>query len=196
MNVLEIATKLHTDADEIVYGRGLDALLRAYGRVWYTGSYATNLMVWPDIDVHMVMEPDPRSLDRFFDMGRKIAHIDGITHLHFGNQIARPVAGFPKGYYWGIRVHVGSWKTPWKIDLWATDTNDFVANKEWIERVCQALDEDTRRFIIEFKHSLLTSSGRTPMGSGYAVCEGVLFRGLRTDDVLRDYLRQCNIEGI
>ncbi len=55
MDALEIAAKWHQEADQLIYDRGIDAILRSYGRVSYTGSYAINLMAWPDIDIDMVL---------------------------------------------------------------------------------------------------------------------------------------------
>ena len=199
MNALEIATRLRREAQTIIYDRGLDAILQPYGRVLYTGSYAVDMMAWPDIDISMILEPDPRSLDAFFEIGKRIAEIPGTFRLNFfDNFVARSPGdeALPKGLYWGIRVQPEGCETPWKIDLWAVDAESIEKSKAWIARVRQALDEGTRRLIIEAKHSLLTPEGRTPILSGYHICEAILFKGLRTGDEIRSYLREQGIAGV
>ncbi len=196
MRAVEIADKLHQQAGQIIYHRGLDAVLRTYGRVFYTGSYYLNLMAWPDIDIHMILEPDPLSLHAFFEMGSKIAKLEGVFSVKFANHIRRPVAGLPQGFYWGIRLDTGDWQMPWKIDIWATDEDDFTANQASMERFREALDEEKRRLIVEVKRSLLTPEGRTPVLSGYHIYEAVLFKGLQAEPEIRAYLKEQGIEGI
>jgi hypothetical protein len=196
MEALELADRLHCEAARIIYGCGLDAILRSYGKVFYTGSYYLELMAWPDIDIHMVLEPDPLSLDAFFEMGRKIAKLEGVFSVKFANHIRRPVAGLPQGFYWGVRLDTGGWKMPWKIDIWATEEHDFAANQALMERIGGALDAEKRELIIRIKRSLLTPEGRTPVLSGYHIYEAVLFKGLATEAEVRAYLREHEIEGI
>ena len=174
-------------------------ILRSYGRVSYTGSYAINLMAWPDIDIDMVLEPDPFLTDDFFKMGKEIVTIDGVLSLKFNNFLPQQVEGLTNGLYWGVRKT--TWTTRWKIDISATDTEYLEKNRASMERIRRALDEETRRSIIQIKHALLTSEGRTPVLSGYHIYEAVLFKGLRykglrTEEHLRTYLRQQWIEGV
>ena len=63
MSPLEIAQQLRREADELLYGRGLDGILRAHGRVFYTGSYALDAMAWPDVDINMLLEPGYELVD-------------------------------------------------------------------------------------------------------------------------------------
>ncbi len=160
----------------------------------YTGSYAINVMAWPDIDIYMVLEPYPFSTDDFFKMGKEIATIDGVLSLKFNNFLRQHEEGLPNGLYWGVRKTTCT--TRWKIDIWATDTEYLEKNRAWMERIRRALDEETRRLIIEIKHSLLTPEGRTPVLSGYHIYEAVLFKGLRREEHIRTYLRQQGIEGV
>jgi hypothetical protein len=62
---------LRAEADAILHGRGLLALLGRYGTAAVMGSYALDLMTWRDLDVYVV---DPTwSVDRFFDVGRDLS---------------------------------------------------------------------------------------------------------------------------
>ena len=66
-----MADTLRQEANEIIHERGLDAILQPYGRVWYGGSYALDLMAWPDLDISMLLNSDSYSFDDFFAIGRK-----------------------------------------------------------------------------------------------------------------------------
>ena len=193
---LAVAEALHSEADRVLHATGLDPLLRSYGTVAYTGSYLLDVMAWPDIDIHMVMEPDPLSLDRFFELGRELAGLDGIFRLNFRNVHRAPIQGLPRGLYWGMRLDTGSPPTTWKLDLWATEADDLEANLALMSRFQKAMDDESRRRIVETKRALLTPAGRTPVLSGVHIYEAILFRGLRALDDIRAYLREQGVEGV
>jgi len=124
MDAHEIADALHREADEILYRRGVDAILQSFGRVHYTGSYALNLMAWPDIDITMVLDGDPYSFDNFFEMGKQLAAVEGVDKIEYWNSLNWDVANLPKGLYWGVRCKTATREVPWKIDVWATNEAD------------------------------------------------------------------------
>jgi len=190
------ADQLHRDADELLVGRGIDSLLRSHGQVFYTGSYAMDLMAWPDIDIVMMLEPGLRSVTDFFGIGRQIAQLDGVLSMSFRNCLRERPEGLPEGLYWGARLKTKSQPAPWKIDLWATTQANFQDNQAFVDRVRAALDEEKRRRILEIKQSLITPEGRTPVLSGLHIYEAVLFNGLWSDEEVRTYLRGQGIEGI
>ncbi|MFC1714968.1 hypothetical protein ACFL6S_14970 [Candidatus Poribacteria bacterium] len=191
---LDIANRLHEEADQIVYGSGIDRILQSYGEVFYTGSYFLNVMVWPDIDITMVLESDPPSIEDFFRMGTEIAKTDGVISLGFTNFFRRQSPDLPEGLYWGGRLNMGSRDVLWKMDLWARDREALEENRVMMERMRQMMDEETRKLIVEVKHSLLTPEGRTPFLSGYKIYEAVLFEGLRERKDIIAYLRERGIE--
>ena len=190
----EIADKLHAEADEILHGgRRVDGILRGYGKVHYTGSYALDLMAWPDIDITMVLDGDPYSFETFFAMGRELAQVEGVDKIEYWNSLKWDVHNLPKGLYWGVRLDTGNWPVPWKIDVWATNDTEFTRNQELMKRLSGELTPEARKLIVEIKHSVLTPEGRTPQGSGYYIYEAVLFKGLRTPREVRQYVREHGI---
>ena len=196
INVLDIADNLRKEADQIIYDKRINRILQSYGDVFYTGSYFLNTMAWPDIDITMTLKSDPYSIEIFFEIGREIARIDDIISLKFRNSYRLPGQGLPRGLYWGIRLDVGDWDMPWKIDLWARDKEALAEDRATMERVHQAMDEETRRLIIETKRSLLTPEGRTPPLSGFHIYEAVLFKGLRKEEDIVAYLKKQGIQQI
>ncbi|HUV38746.1 MAG TPA: hypothetical protein VMY39_03990 [Planctomycetota bacterium] len=193
MDAHEIADALHREADEILYRRGVDAILQSFGRVHYTGSYALNLMAWPDIDITMVLDGDPYSFDNFFEMGKQLAAVEGVDKIEYWNSLNWDVANLPKGLYWGVRCKTATREVPWKIDVWATNEAEFRSNQQLMKRLAGEITDEARKLIVEVKHAMLTPEGRTPQGSGYYIYEAVLFKGLRAARDIREYLKQHGI---
>ena len=193
---LEIAQQLRREADELLYGRGLDAILRAHGRVFYTGSYALNAMAWPDVDINMQLEPDPASTDAFFEIGRRIAAIPEVCAMKFSNTFVERVEGWPEGLYWGIRLKFGNWSAHGKIDIWAYGPEAYAKNMATMQEVLDAVDEDKRALICEIKQALMMPDGRTPILSGYRIYQAVLFQELTELEDVKAYLREQGVEGV
>lgn len=195
MNALDIAVTLKKEADTLLQGQGLDRLFRSYGTVFYTGSYFLNLMAWRDIDIHLVLEPDPHSLEQFWALGLQISQVKGVFRSNFLNTLRHPGDNLPAGYCWGVRLEDDN-GCSWKLDIWASDESDLNRNQMCMERVATALTEDTRRLIVETKQALMLPEGHTPWNSGFHIYEAVLVKGLRDLDVIRSYLREQGIEGV
>ena len=190
-----IADKLRAEADDILHGdRGVDKILRSYGKVHYTGSYALDLMAWPDIDITMLLDGDPYSFDNFFAMGKQLAQVAGVDKIEYWNSMNWDVHNLPKGLYWGVRLDTGTWDVPWKIDVWATNETEFKRNQELMKRLSGELNPEARKLIVEVKHSVITPEGRTPQGSGYYIYEAVLSKGMRTAREIREYVKEHGID--
>ena len=86
----------------MIYEGGLDPILQSFGTVLYTGSYALDLVAWSDLDIMTVRPVDSLSLDAFFDLGRRIADLDGVGEMTFENTVAVPQEELPPGLFWGI----------------------------------------------------------------------------------------------
>jgi len=194
MDALETASKLHEEAEQILYERGLDKILSSYGRAWYTGSYALDTMAWPDID--MIMKDNPESLEEFFELGREVAQMEGMYELKLWNTLMQPMPNLPRGLYWGGRLVTGTWKTPWKIDIWVTDEDVLKDSQAYMDHIRGAMTDEGRDVIVKIKHALLLPEGRTPVGSGYHIYQAVLFEGMRTLKEIRPYLRKQGIQGV
>ena len=195
MNALDVANALKEQADDLLNERGLDRLFSSYGTVFYTGSYLLNLMAWRDIDVDLTLEPDPQSLERFWDLGLRISQMDGVYLSNFLNTRRHPKKDLPVGYYWGVKLDAGS-GTVWKIDIWAVESPDLNRYRMSMERFAGALTDDSRRLILDTKQALMLPEGRTPMMSGFHIYEAVLFKGLRDLEAIRIYLREQGVEGV
>ena len=193
VDILELADGLRAEAGQIIYGGGIDDLLQAYGEVFYTGSYFLDVMVWPDIDITMALDPDPYSIEAFFELGAKIARIDNVISLKFINFYMPDVPDLPDGLYWGTRLKAENRSIPWKIDLWAKGREALAEDRRAMQATQQMMDEATRKLILEIKYSLLTPEGRTPPLSGRHIYRAVLFEGLREKEGILAYLNEAGV---
>ena len=194
--VLQKANELRQEADELIQRQGLGRILSSFGTVWYTGSYRLGTMAWPDLDIHMVMEPDPWSVDAFFQLGARIAAFDGVLSMKFDDCAHHLRDGLPEGLYWGTRMVTEKREIPWKIDLWSTRSEVLEKLKLEMKRVMDRMTETRRRRILQIKNSLLTPEGRTPDSSGRHIYNAVLFEGLETLEEVKDYLRAKGIRQV
>jgi hypothetical protein len=93
--------QLRAEADRLL-ASGLRRVLDAYGDVHVVGSYALRLMVWRDLDVHIVRS-DLR-VGPFFDLGAQIAGVLAPGRMHFRNEIVMGTPDLPRGLYWTVDV--------------------------------------------------------------------------------------------
>ena len=91
---LAMDPQLRAEADRLL-ASGLRRVLDAYGDVHVVGSYALRLMVWRDLDVHIVRS-DLR-VGPFFDLGAQIAGVLAPGRMHFRNEIVMGTADLPRG---------------------------------------------------------------------------------------------------
>jgi hypothetical protein len=196
---LKAADDLRREASKFIHSKGFDKILNSYGRVFYTGSYYLDLMVWPDLDIEISLNEDPYSVETFFQLGSEIAQLARVKSMKFNNCLDAPdtQAIPPKGLYWKIQASRSGNLTPWKVDLWAFDEATLERHekemKGFAARIAR-IDDDKRKRIIELKHSLLTSQGRTPISCGYYIYQAVLLEGIEDREEVIRYLRSKGVE--
>lgn len=193
-NPISISKSLRKEAEHVIYKNGLNDILNSYGDIFYTGSYHLDLMIWPDIDIHMALKSDPYSIKTFFQLGSKIAAFPGVFSMKFNNCIILPLhETAPKGLYWKTYIDRGQARKPWKIDLWAFSPEAIRKSREEMKEILKRLDRQKREQIIELKHSLLIEDDRTPIFSGYHIYQAVLFKNMKKRKDIIDYLKKQGV---
>ena len=160
---LERSDKLRHEADLILGLIRLDDILRPYGRVFPTGSYFLDVMVYPDIDLYI-----PKvSIDQLFTIGAQIASCEPVTQVVF-ERSDDPV-NMPEGLYLKSRVKYGDWGRPWKIDIWSLEEKIILNKIADMHNFQDKMTPALREQIIRYKLSIMTSQKRTPKYSGYYI---------------------------
>ena len=143
----ETDEELRSEADRLL-ASGLQTILNDYGAVHVIGSYALHLMVWRDLDIHIVQpELDKR---KFFELGGKIAALLSPQRMHYRDETTAATQGLPRGLYWG--VYLGNEREgAWKIDVWMTGPDGFEAVRNHGERLRERLSDSNRPLILQIK---------------------------------------------
>ena len=178
--------KIRKEADELLYGRGLLALLEGYGTPHVTGSYALGLMAWRDLDVYI--EADEILVTDFFELGGKIAAMLQPVKMHFQNGIIDPAEWKPTGLYWG--VYLGDEREgAWKIDIWAVDSKECRRLMRYCDRIGERLDPASREVILEIKSRCWKDPRYRRAYSSEDIYRAVLDEGVSDIAGFRTYLR-------
>lgn len=180
--------KLRLEADFVLGLIRLDDILRPYGKVFPTGSYFLNVMVYPDIDLYI-----PKvSIDKLFMIGSRIASCELVTQVVF-ERTDDPV-NLPGGLYLKSRVRYGEWGRPWKIDLWSLEEKVILNKMADMHNFQVKLTPALREQIVRYKLSVMTSQKRTPMYSGYYIYRAFIDEGLVDFESVTQYLVSNGIQ--
>jgi hypothetical protein len=136
-------------ADALLLESGLVARLQNYGEVLFTGSYAIDLMLNRDIDLYVV-HPELTE-ERVLDALRNLilqSFFHGYTYYDF---LKHPSAGFPGGYYIGLKLPFRN--EEWKLDIWFLSA-DREGRLQQIQEI-NALDKGKRLAILRFKQLVI-----------------------------------------
>ena len=101
-DLLNSDRQLRTEPDALLESRGLRTLLEQYAPIHVVGSYALELMVWPDLDV--LMDAPGITVNEFVEPGGRIAAmLSTWKMLLTNNRDHKGTPPDPRGFYWGIR---------------------------------------------------------------------------------------------
>lgn len=176
--LLEQAHDLRTEASRLLYDEGLFSLISSVGPACIIGSFALDLMTWPDLDVSVQLRHE-KDISTFFDLGRDIANRFQATKMSFSNQSIRPDVPFDHGLYWGIRLLYGG--RTWKIDLWGYGDDAYQANLKDFDRLRSRLHDVDRVAILRIKNE---------------VCQRPEYRVQISSMQIYEAVGQCNIRTV
>ena len=166
---------LRSEADELLWKRGLHALLSKYGQVHLTGSYALKLMVWRDLDIYLATENLP--IPDFFRLGGLVADLLNSPKMNFRNERVAKTEGLPQGLYWGI--YLGNEREgAWKIDIWAVTSEQLFALDEYCKDIEKRLTASSRLKILEIKAQCWKKPGYRRAFTSRDIYDAVLDEGV------------------
>ena len=191
----QIDVALRREADQLLFGKGLHALLAGYGRVEVVGSYAFRLMTWRDLDICLVVEP--LAVPTFFELGRRVADILTPWRMSFRNERIAKTEGLPDGLYWG--VYFGDEReAAWKIDIWAISPTEYERLSEYATNIAVRLSESARASILEIKSQCWMKPAYRRAYTSGDIYQAVLDAGVKSLSEFDAYLvrtKGCHIEA-
>lgn len=183
--LLEQATALRCEADDLLHQEGLLALLQSYGPAGVIGSYALDLMTWPDLDLNVRLRHE-LDVPTFFAIGSRIVTTFQVAKMSYSNQSVRTDVPFDRGLFWGIRLlHRGQ---IWKLDLWGYGEEDYRASGERFERLRKRLEQADRLAILRIKDVMCREANYRTEVSSIQIYEAVLKEGVETVEGFRSWL--------
>lgn len=183
--LLATEAAIRAEADRLVLD--LLPILSDYGEVHVTGSYALRLMIWRDLDIHLVREP--LEVEPFFALGGTLAALLSPHRMHYRDETIVRTPGLPKGLYWG--VYLGDERQgAWKIDIWASEREAFEPPRTFCERIQNRLTDASRQTILRIKSACWQHPEYRRSFSSADIYEAVLDHGVEEVDQFRGYLNR------
>lgn len=183
--------ELRSEADELL-ASGLRRLLDHFGEAHVVGSYALRLMVWRDLDIHIIR--DRLEAAAFFELGGRIASLLKPHRMHYRDETRVATPGLPTGLYWGIYLG-DERKDAWKIDIWASDAAAFEPVRAYGERLAARLSESSRAAILRIKSACWQHPQYRRGFSSGDIYSAVLDHGVTDIDAFWRFLSQRNQES-
>lgn len=180
-DLLERASRLHVEAGELMKTIRLVESLQPFGEVIFTGSYFLDVMVYPDLDLYVPMT----RIENIFAATGQMASNTRVARVTFENEDHPTIPG---GLFVNLRVNLGDWGRPWKVDIWWLDENVIQEKMKSMHHFKKVLTPELRQQIIRYKASLVNSLGRTPQFSGYFIYKAFLDEGMRDPAEITGYL--------
>lgn len=181
------AQQLKSDADKLL--QEFEPLMRQFGDVIYTGSYALDLMAWNDIDLYMVPKADLDLETCVADLSAAFAKRKDVEAIRVEKALWKKRPELPKGLFLGIKIASSDYELPWKLDIWIVHEDVILANLKLMSQIREKLTPSKRELILLAKAELI-HSGRTPSMSGVRIYEAVLDKDLRSVSEIKRFATQ------
>ena len=164
-------------------------IFNKYGKVFVGGSYAYNLLSYPDLDIDIVNESTSKEL--FAKVCTELILLDGTSKFKSGDRVNYPhlYAGKrPFGYWMTVELHFG--KNIWNLDIWLQKPEWHTGDTNRYEQELLSIDDEKRITILSLKEELLNKKlyGLGKEFMSVDVYEGVLRGGVKTIDELRVFM--------
>lgn len=184
----DIAKNIRSNAKKILESKNIDSKIRKMGDLFYTGSYALDLMTWNDIDMQLVLKENVspiEALSNLFNFFVKDPDFIEAQMIHFRGNFKPKM---PRGIYLGIKMDCPDLGGIWKLDIWSLTKLDFEKNRSLIETLSSQLDAQSRDLILKLKHEMMVGSKRVPQMGSHFLYQAVLLEGIREKQAVYAYL--------
>ena len=188
--IIKHSRYLRQEASELLNKEGLLSILNAFGTTQVIGSYSLDTMTWPDIDISMNL-PDEQNVERFFELGKRIATKFQITKMSYSNHFIRNFPGFDHGLYWGIQLRYA--EREWKLDLWGYGDTDYQKHIAESDALHQRLQQADRTAILRIKHVICQNPDyRGNVYNSMAIYRAVLEDKVKSVDEFKAWLEKTH----
>lgn len=113
-----------TGADRLLYEKGLLRVLERFGRVYVTGSYQMDLMVWNDLDVSIEHPDAPPSL--LFELG---SAVNGLLRPYRFEGSCKP----GQSMFYGCETEITGER--WNLDVWFREETEILKTRAYCDEI-------------------------------------------------------------
>jgi len=175
---------LKDEAFTVIRELNLIDLLNEHGEAELVGSVAFDLIVKPDIDIHLLTKDS--------ELLRKVNEVYIILLEHKKISEVRISDYRPNGVKIGIDQYHGEFRS-WDIDIWISDKPDSVAFEQ-TESILSKLTAENRKTIIEVKQHYYRL-GQLRNGLSLKIYNAVFSYDVKNVVEFEKYLTTTNVEA-
>lgn len=189
---------LHQKATDFIKNAAFFQAMCSLGEVIFTGSYALDIMTWPDIDVQLKLGNTSNALQALAHLSEILLQDPKTIRFQYVNFKDYPRSTLPKGLCIGAQISDSALKelnqSYWKIDFWILEEKDFEQNKEFMAQLKEKMTPAHKKLIMHYKEDWTQRWGRPPQLASYFLYQAVVFEGLKDEDSILVYLRQNHVK--
>lgn len=178
------AVNLRDEAFGDIQELNLIDLLNEHGEAELVGSVALDLIVKPDIDIHLFTTDS--------DLLGKVNEVYSILLEHPKVSEVRISDYRPSGVKIGVDRYQGKFRS-WDIDIWISDKPDSIAFEQ-TKTILSKLTAEDRKTIMEVKQHYY-ELGLLRNGLSHRIYKSVLYHKVKNIDEFERYLATTNKEA-
>lgn len=186
-NLLTKSKKIKEDADRILNDSTLHEILKKYGEPKIVGSYSYNLMMNPDIDIHLYVKELSR--EKAVKLLNELIEQDYFDNYSLIDWVRNRDDRWSKGYYVGLKKIVSGHDKKWKIDIWQL-VEDTPGSLEYQKLMKEKLNNKPRSLILELKE---LRNNKYPQLPSTIIYDSVLKEDIRNKEDFKNYLKKKDL---
>ncbi|MCH9625485.1 MAG: hypothetical protein S4CHLAM123_06600 [Chlamydiales bacterium] len=190
---LNAADALQLQADAILQRLQLHSLVEGMGKLHFTGSYALRLMTWNDIDMQIALKDGLAPSAALMCLLEAFVHQQHFVKAQIINFTDDYKPHWPRGYCLCLKMNFPDLGGVWKLDIWVLEQHDLEKNQGLVQKLKNALTEETRALILQMKNELMKQSGRVPKMGSHWLYQAILFQNLRDKISILDFLKEKGV---
>lgn len=189
----ELALFIRNNATELLKSKNIEGMIKDAGDLYYTGSYALDLMTWNDIDMQIVLKDGMDPTEVLCNLCSQLAKDESFIEAQLINFQGDYKPKMPRGVYLGLKLNCKNLGGMWKLDIWCLSKFDFDRNRALIESLKSKLNSSNRDLILEFKHELMSETGRVPQMGSHFLYQAILLENKIDKESIYNFLEERKI---
>jgi hypothetical protein len=191
---LTLAKTIRANATQLLDAKQIDVTIKKMGQLFYTGSYALDLMTWNDIDMQVVLKDGVDAVQALGTFFTFISQDRDFIEAQMINFTGNYKPKMPRGVYIGVKLNSPQFGGEWKLDLWALTKEDFKKNQKLLDLLQSKLTQARQKEILAYKHEMMVKNGRVPQMGSHMLYQALLIEEIEGRDALFDYLIKQGID--